>query len=261
MSIYRIWGVILRHLYLFKTNITRITDAFYWPAIDIFIWGITFTFITSTSGNIPNITLMILSGLVLWTIIYRGQNEISVGLMEEVWNRNLVNLFVSPLKFSEWIAAVIIMSTIKNTITFIFSILLCMLIYGVKIWDIGFIIFPYILLLLIISWSFGMFVSGLLYLWGSRVEIFAWSIVAIFSPLCAVYYPVSILPETIQFISRLLPPTYIFEGMRYAIQFKSYDWNGLFIATFLTVILFLGTLIFVNLCFKRVLNNGLVKFK
>lgn len=261
MSIYRIWGVILRHLYLFKTNITRITDAFYWPAIDIFIWGITFSFIESTSGNIPNLTLMILSGLVLWTIIYRGQNEISVGLMEEVWNRNLVNLFVSPLKFSEWTTAVILMSTIKNTITFVFSIFLCMFIYGVKIWEMGLIIFPYILLLLIISWSIGMFVSGLLYLWGSRVEIFAWSIVAIFSPICAVYYPVSVLPEAVQYISRLLPPTYIFEGMRYAIEFGEYDMTGLLIATILTIILFVASLIFVNMCFKRVLNNGLVKFK
>lgn len=260
MSIYRIWGVILRHLYLFKTNITRITDVFYWPAIDILLWGVTFSFLES-AGSIPNLTQTILSGLVLWTIIYRGQNEISVGLMEEVWNRNLINLYVSPLKFGEWITAVIIMSSIKNSVTFIFSLLLCVFIYGVQILELGVIIIPYIALLLIISWSFGLLVSGLIYLWGSRVEIFAWSIVAIFSPLSAVYYPVSALPQTIQIVSKLLPTTYIFEGMRYTISTGTYDWNGLTIAAVLTLVLFTIAVVFVNFCFSRVLNNGLVKFK
>jgi ABC-2 type transport system permease protein len=33
-------------------------------------------------------------------------------------------------------------------------------------------------------------------------------------PLCAVYYPVAVLPPWVAAISWCLPPTYVFEGMR-----------------------------------------------
>jgi ABC-2 type transport system permease protein len=33
-------------------------------------------------------------------------------------------------------------------------------------------------------------------------------------PLTCVYYPVSVLPPWLQWVAWLLPPTYVFEGMR-----------------------------------------------
>jgi ABC-2 type transport system permease protein len=33
-------------------------------------------------------------------------------------------------------------------------------------------------------------------------------------PLTCVYYPVSVLPEWLQHVAWMLPPTYVFEGMR-----------------------------------------------
>ena len=36
----------------------------------------------------------------------------------------------------------------------------------------------------------------------------------LFLPLTCVYYPVSVLPDWLQGLAWMLPPTYVFEGMR-----------------------------------------------
>ena len=36
----------------------------------------------------------------------------------------------------------------------------------------------------------------------------------LFLPLCAVFYPVAVLPSWLQCVAWTLPPTYVFEGMR-----------------------------------------------
>jgi ABC-2 type transport system permease protein len=45
-------------------------------------------------------------------------------------------------------------------------------------------------------------------------EGMAWTIMFLFLPLTCVYYPVSILPDFLQYVAWSLPPTYVFEGMR-----------------------------------------------
>jgi ABC-2 type transport system permease protein len=57
-------------------------------------------------------------------------------------------------------------------------------------------------------------VSGLVLRNGLGAETFAWSIMFLFLPLTCVYYPVSVLPEYLQYVAWALPPTYVFEGMR-----------------------------------------------
>src|SRR5262249_17647187 len=49
---------------------------------------------------------------------------------------------------------------------------------------------------------------------GLGAENMAWTIMFIFLPLTCVYYPVAVLPPWLQHVSWLLPPTYVFEGMR-----------------------------------------------
>jgi ABC-2 type transport system permease protein len=49
---------------------------------------------------------------------------------------------------------------------------------------------------------------------GPASEWFVWPIPAVMAPFVGVFYPISTLPHWMQFISYLLPPTYVFEGMR-----------------------------------------------
>jgi ABC-2 type transport system permease protein len=68
--------------------------------------------------------------------------------------------------------------------------------------------------LILTSWAIGIFVAGLLLRNGLGAESMAWTIMFLFLPLTCVYYPVSVLPEWLQYVAWALPPTYVFEGMR-----------------------------------------------
>src|SRR3982750_2005036 len=102
MKLHRIFGIILRYLFLFRRSFDRLSDAFYWPTIDLLVWGITSAYLQSFAPKTSPVILIIVSGILLWLITWRAQYEISVGLLEDMWNKNLINIFVSPLKFSEW---------------------------------------------------------------------------------------------------------------------------------------------------------------
>jgi ABC-2 type transport system permease protein len=49
---------------------------------------------------------------------------------------------------------------------------------------------------------------------GMGAESLAWTLMFVLMPLVCVYYPVGVLPDWLQVIAWLLPPTYVFEGMR-----------------------------------------------
>jgi ABC-2 type transport system permease protein len=42
----------------------------------------------------------------------------------------------------------------------------------------------------------------------------AWSFMFLMLPITCVYYPVAVLPHWLQLFAWMLPPTYVFEGMR-----------------------------------------------
>jgi len=49
---------------------------------------------------------------------------------------------------------------------------------------------------------------------GPSAEWFIWPIPALLSPFAGVFYPIATLPLWMRVIARLLPPSYVFEGMR-----------------------------------------------
>ena len=117
----RCWAVFLRYFYLF-TKLDQIADLLYWPAIDIVLWGVTTVWIQHNAGT-PNIALIVMTGLIFWQIVWRGNYEISVNLLQEFWNRNLVNLFSTPLRIREWIGGVLLLCLCKIGIALAFGVI------------------------------------------------------------------------------------------------------------------------------------------
>lgn len=213
MSWLRIKGVFLRYFLVSKKGMHQLADLFYWPLVDILLWGLTAYWITKQS-HVDNLPLILMTGLIFWQITWRGSVDISVNLLQEFWHRNLVNLFSTPLKISEWIAGMLLLCICKMLITVLFGSLMVYLLYSLNIFTIGWAFIPFAVSLLIFGWTLSFLASSLIIYWGHKVEIFAWMIGFVFAPFSAVFYPLHILPEWAQVISACLPTTYIFEGMR-----------------------------------------------
>ena len=261
MNIYRIRAIIVRHLYNFKHHLDRLSDSFYWPAIDIIIWGLTSQYIQTTGGKVSNIALILLSGLVFWQIVWRSQYEITVSFLEEVWSRNLVNIFATPLTVEEWIAGVLFLGIIKMVATISLSILLIWLLYTINILNFGFLLIPFFISLLITGWWVGLFVAGILVMFGRQIQTLAWAGVYLIAPFSAIYYPVSSLPNWAQIISKTLPTSYIFEGMRTALMTEKIPYTNLVISFLLNFIYLFISYLFFKWSFKKSKEKGLARLE
>ncbi len=261
MNPQRIQAVIVRHIYAYKRNFDRLTDSFYWPLMDIFIWGLTSQWIQNSQTGVSHVVMSLLTGLIFWQIIWRGNYEISVNLLEEFWNQNLVNMFSTPLKLSEWIVSVIILSVIKMFITISVCVVAVYFLYATNIFTLGWYLIPFVASLLMSGWIMGFLGSSVIIYYGQKVQTVAWTMGFLFAPFSAVYYPLNQLPEWVQKISLWLPTTYIFEGMRAVIQTGTLDLSYLVKSFVLNIIYLIGSLFLFSFMFEKSRNKGLARLE
>lgn len=214
MKLRRILGVFFRYLYTMNKGLMQLSDIFYWPLVDILLWGLTSFWIQTNHSSVHNLPLIMMTGLVFWQICWRGSVDISVNLLQEFWQRNLVNFFSTPLKFCEWVTGMILLSMLKLCGSIAFCSLVVYILYALNVFTIGWCFLPFTVSLIIFGWSLGFLASSMIVYWGHKVEFFAWMIGGLFMPFSAVFYPASALPLWGQKVAWCLPTTYIFEGMR-----------------------------------------------
>ena len=210
----RIWAMVLRYTYLLRSSWPRILDLIYWPAVQMLMWGFLQVYIGQNSGFFARAGGTFIGAVLLWDILFRGQLGFSVSFLEEMWSRNLANIMMSPLKPIEFVIALMIMSVVRLAIGMVPVSLLAIVFFGFNLYSLGLALAAFFLNLILTSWAVGIFVSGLVLRNGLGAENMAWTIMFIFLPLTCVYYPVSTLPEWLQVFAWMLPPTYVFEGMR-----------------------------------------------
>jgi len=213
MNLSRVLGVFFRYFYVARKGLHQLSDLFYWPFVDILLWGLTSVWIQSQSPA-HNLPLLLMTGLIFWQIVWRGSVDISVNLLQEFWQRNLVNLFSTPLKLSEWIAGMLLLSLCKLMVTVIFGFLVVFLLYSLNVFAVGYAFIPFAVSLIVFGWTISFLSASAIIYWGHKVEMLAWMIGFFFAPFSAVFYPIEVLPEWARAISWCLPTTYIFEGMR-----------------------------------------------
>lgn len=247
MNFLHVKGIFLRNIFLMKRSWHRIFALFYWPTLELFLWG----FITlwlkgiAPSDGRVNLVLVLIGALIFWDLFSRAQQTITVSFLEDVWSRNLVNVFVSPLTTRELMAGFLLLSVVQGLIAFGFITFLAWALYALHIWSIGFFIVPFFLNIFLFGWTLGFFTIGLIIRFGPSVEILAWSIPILFQPLSAVFYPISVLPEFLQRIAFFLPTSHLFEGMRRVLTLRVLPWEDIVWATIFNGAYFiLGVLFF-----------------
>jgi ABC-2 type transport system permease protein len=213
MNLTRIWAIILRHLLLTTRHADRIAGIFYWPLINIVLWGITGTWLQQKT-DAPELAAILLTALVLWQIVIRINAETARGVIEELINHNLVNLFSTPLTFYEWVIGISALGILNMTTITLAGALCVYLFFGINIFAIGPIIVVFMLLLLLSGWTIGLIMSAFLSYWGIRAQDLLFIIVWAFAPFSAIYYPLSVAPLWMQYISYIFPMAYTFESLR-----------------------------------------------
>jgi len=256
----RVYGVFLRYFFVAKKGLHQLSDIFYWPFVDILLWGLTSLWIRSQS-DIQNLPLVLMTGLIFWQIVWRGSVDISVNLLQEFWQRNLVNLFSTPLKFREWIAGMLLLSISKLCITITFGTLVVYLLYALNVFTVGWAFLPFAASLIIFGWTISFLASSLIIYFGHKIEMIAWMIGFLFAPFSAVFYPVDVLPEWARAIAWCLPTTYIFQGMRCILLGGSCPVSYFWISLSLNIIYLIAAIFIFRWSFEKSRHKGLARLE
>ncbi len=235
-SLGRIHALVLRHIYLWRSSVMRLVDSIYWPAVQMVMWGFMTQYLLPQASFVAQAAGVLLSGLLLWEVVVRGNLSLSIAFLEEIWSRNLGHLFVSPIRSWELATGIIIAALLRTLLGMIPVSLMAWAFFGYSIYTLGLPLLAFFVILQMFSWSIGLAMSGLVMRVGQSAESFAWAAVFVLMPVSGVYYPVSVLPHWLQVIAWGLPPAYIFEGMRAIMADKTVHWDMLAVAFGLSVV-------------------------
>lgn len=244
-SIQRIRAMFLRYFYLHRRSVSRTLELFFWPIMELLVWGFMSVYIQSISGPVSKGFGYIINGMIFWDVLYRSQQGVTISVVEDIWSQNIVNLLISPLKLWEWMVATFLYGVLKTiAITAILAILSLLLYHFNLVGSMGLKLVPFMGSLLLFGWGLGIFTSGLLIRWGNAVQALIWGIPFLIQPFSAIYYPLSILPEWAQFFSRLIPSTFVFESVRSVLDSGQMNWAGFWISIVFNIIFFIFASLF-----------------
>jgi ABC-2 type transport system permease protein len=183
-------------------------------AIDIVLWGFITRYLNAVSGSGVDFVPTLLGGVLLWDFCTRIMQGVTTAFLEDVWSRNFLNLFSSPLSICEYILGLVITSVATSSIGVVAMLLLATGIFHLQFFSMGLPLFGFLTVLFVFGISLGIFASAIVLRLGPASEWLLWPLPALLSPFAAVFYPLAVLPQWMQWVAHALPPAYVFEGMR-----------------------------------------------
>ena len=222
MRLQPVAGILLRQFYLIRGSPVRSLPMFAWVAIDVVVWGFITRYLNSMSAGRFNYVPSLLGAVLLWDFFTRIMQGVSTAFLEDVWSRNFLNLFATPLTISEYILGLVITSVGTSAVGLAVMLALATAVFGLSFFSLGALLVPFLLVLFGFGIALGVLASALVLRLGPASEWLVWPMPALLSPFVGVFYPLATLPRWMQLVGHLLPPSYVFEGMRAVLAGRSF---------------------------------------
>jgi ABC-2 type transport system permease protein len=241
----RVLALIRRHAYLLLKSWPRLVSMAYYPTVTMVLWAFVTVYLAPTSNVLRDAPGLFIGAVLLWDVLFRGQLGVSLTFIEEVYSRNLGNLFVSPLTLPEFIAGQLAMSVLRTAIGVGGACVFAWLLFHYSIFSLGLPLIAFFANLLVFGWAIGLAVSAMILRAGLGAEELAWAAIFLVAPVSGVYYPIGVLPQWLQAVAVALPSAHVFEGMRAVLLDGAFPWDRFWTAAALNLAyLALGALVF-----------------
>ena len=181
-SIIRIFALVVRYFYLIKTSFPRILELMYWPTFQMILWGLISKHLTNSNDTTLQIGGVLIAGVLLWDVLFRSQLGFSLSFLEEIWSRNLGQLFVSPLRPLEMVLSLMTISFIRTIIAIIPAALLAIPLYSFSLFQMGISLMLFFSSLLMTGWILGIFIIAAIIRFGVSAESLAWGAIFALAP-------------------------------------------------------------------------------
>lgn len=251
MNLEVIQGLVLRNVFLYTRNGVRFVELIFWPTVQLLVWGFLSQYLSQNAeASIPKIGVFLIGALILWDALFRSQQGVAISFLEDVWTRNLLNVFVAPVRPQEYLAAACAVGFLRIAVTAILLTVSAALLFAFNIFQLGVSLIPFYINLMAFGWCLGMISVACILRWGQAAESLAWAVPFLVQPFAAVFYPVDALPGYLQPVALALPCAHVFEGMRAVLETGEFPFRSLAWASALNVVCLAGA----GLVYLRVLR-------
>ena len=256
MRLKRISAIFWRQMLLLKGNPFRPLNLFYFSALELFLWGVLTVYLDRIAGSDFHFVALILGTVIMSSFMSRVVFGVSASFLEDVWTRNFINLFSSPLSLHEYILGFVAVSIVESLISLGFIAVLAWVLLSYSIFSFGLLLIPFAAILFIFGLAVGILATAVVLRFGPSAEMVVWSIPPLLAPFSAVFYPLSALPLFFQRISFFIPATHVFEGMRTVVRTGSLDTSSLVAGAVLAVLYCAVAYLFLHRSYRSVLRRG-----
>jgi ABC-2 type transport system permease protein len=258
MSRRHIAAIVLRQFFLMRGSIARVLPLFAWVAVDMVLWGFLTRYLNAITRAGFDFVPTLLGAVLLWDYFTRVMHGVTTTFLEDVWSRNFLNLFATPLSVGEYVAGLIVSSVLTSAVGLVVMLVLATLVFGLSFVSYGVAVIPFMLILVTFGLALGIVGSSIVLSLGPASEWFIWPIPAVVAPFAGVFYPVSTLPAWMQVIARALPPTPVFEGLRGIVSGRGVSMPALAWGVALAIVYLVVACLIFGAVFRRAVRVGLI---
>jgi len=254
MKIKRIFALIERDVRINLKNKARLLETFYFPVVSVVIWSF---FVSYMKTQMFESALLLLTINIFWSFGSSIQEVINLQMMEDRWSESIGQILRTTIRPSEYLASKIIYSIIIGIIGFCIVTVMVYFVFGfVEIFqNISLFVFLSSITILA-SAGISLIVGGLILMLGNEYGFLSWTSFPLFILFSGPFFPISIYPKAIQYISRIIPFSWIFESIRQMSSQGYANMSILVIAGILSLFYFLISFPIWFYCFNRARKTG-----
>lgn len=253
-----ILAIVLRQFYLMRGSPARLFPLVMWVAVDILLWGFITKYLATVAAPGFSLVSTLLGAVLMWDFFGRVMLGVTTAFFEDVWSRNFLNIFATPLSIAEYLAGLVLTSIITSAFSLVMMIVLASAAFGLSFFAYGVMLAPFLLVLFLTGIALGIFGAAIVLRLGPAAEWLIWPIPALISPFVGVFYPLTTLPAWMQTIAYALAPSYVFEGMRAIIMGGTFPASHLLWAAGLAALYVLLAMVFFIRTYRHAVLTGLL---
>lgn len=251
-------AVTLRQFYLIRGSLSRVLPLFTWVVLDMVLWGFMTRYLDTVTSAAHRFGVALLGAVLLWDFLTRVMQGVTMAFFEDVWSRNFLNVFATPLSIPEYVGGLVLSSIATSAIGLLMMLVVATTAFGLSFAAYGLLLVPYLLVLWTFGIALGILGSAIVLRLGPAAEWFVWPIPALVSPFAGVFYPLATLPAWMQAVAHLLPPAYVFESMRAVVAGEAASGTALATGGALSVAYLLAAYAFFTRVHRFAVRTGLI---
>src|SRR6185312_1123121 len=147
MNASRVGAIVVRMAYLYRGSPQRVFPIFIFVAVDILIWGFMTRYLNSVSGSGFNFVPALLGAVLLWDFLTRVMQGVTMAFFEDVWSRNFLNFFATPLTTAEYLLGLVAVGVTTSLLGLIAMLALASSVFGLSLFSYGAAIVPFLMVL------------------------------------------------------------------------------------------------------------------